>query len=120
LIRPFKRFTTLKPGPLRRILREALITGDFFISPKRVIFGLEAVLKDTLLRRSRRLLKDSSQGRNPQMSGLTQEDLLISIKQAMERADYVRLGLSLDEANALHSINRDLMENIISSNILLL
>jgi hypothetical protein len=46
LIRPFKRFTTLKPGPLRRILREALITGDFFISPKRVIFGLEAVLKD--------------------------------------------------------------------------
>ena len=32
-------------GPRRERIREALITGDFFITPPRVVFDLEASLR---------------------------------------------------------------------------
>jgi lipoate-protein ligase A len=32
-------------GPRREVIREVLITGDFFVTPPRVIFDLEASLR---------------------------------------------------------------------------
>ena len=32
-------------GPDRNLIREALITGDFFVTPPRMIFDLEAALR---------------------------------------------------------------------------
>lgn len=104
----------------RRILKQALITGDFFISPKRTILDLEATLKDTPFDRVEEKIKGFFEEKNPQMPGLTPQDFLLPIKEAMTEADYVELGFSFDEANALHSINGSLLENLKAASILLL
>ena len=104
----------------RRILRQALITGDFFISPKRTIFDLEAALKDIPFDRTEERVKRFFKEKKPQMLGLTFDDFLIPIKEALSRADYVKLGFSLDEAKTIYSVNGDLMANLESASVLLL
>ena len=104
----------------RRILKQLLITGDFFISPKRTIFDLEAALKDTPYDKVEGRLKGFFEEKMPQMPGLTRDDFLLPIKEALNRAEYIRLGFSLDEANALQSVNGDLAKNISLATVLLL
>ena len=73
-------------GPTRQILQSVLITGDFFVTPPRVIFDLEAHLKGSRLpevdARVRAFFAEADIG----MLSVTPDDFATSIGNALETA----------------------------------
>ncbi|MDI6800145.1 MAG: DUF116 domain-containing protein [Actinomycetota bacterium] len=107
----------------RRILRQALITGDFFVSPKQAIFNLEAALKDTPFDKAQEAIEaffSKEENLAIDMFGLEPTDFILPIKEAIERADHTNLGFSLVEAGSLFAVNGDLKENLKSASVILL
>jgi len=89
----------------RRILKSILVTGDFFISPKRTIYDLEAYLKDTYFDQIKERLFQFFNENQPEILGLSKEDFWTSIYDGLRKADFTRFGLSLREANHLSLVN---------------
>lgn len=104
----------------RRLIKQALISGDYFIHPKRTIFDLEATLKDIQFDTIEKTVEEFFKEKTPQMLNLKGNDFLIPIKEAVEKAEYVNLGFNIDEANALNCVNGNLVENINKASVLLL
>lgn len=71
-------------GPTRQILQRVLITGDFFITPPRVVFDLEAHLQGARLTeieaRVEQFFRDTDIG----MLSVTADDFSASIRHAIE------------------------------------
>ncbi len=71
-------------GPTRRILQRVLISGDFFVTPPRVVFDLEAHLQGSQLSniesRIKRFFEDTDIG----MLSVTADDFYKSIANALE------------------------------------
>ena len=79
-------------GPTRQILQRVLITGDFFITPPRVVFDLEAHLQGVRLpeieARIRQFFDDTDIG----MLSVTADDFVASISNAIESGQVARHG----------------------------
>ena len=79
-------------GPTRQILQRVLITGDFFITPPRVVFDLEAHLQGVRLpeieARIRQFFDDTDIG----MLSVTADDFVASISNAVESGKAARHG----------------------------
>ncbi|MEW5768034.1 MAG: DUF116 domain-containing protein [bacterium] len=104
----------------RKLLKQALITGDFFISPTRTIFDLEAALKDVPCAEVSQRIEGFFESRQPQMSGLTPADFATAFLSALEKVDYPGLGIPLEEANHLFTVNGRLQDILKSPSVLLL
>jgi len=88
----------------RRILKSILITGDFFISPKRTIYDLEAYLKDTYFDSVKDKLSKFFEENQPEVLGLSKEDFWASVHNGLRKVDFTRF-VSLEEANYLSLVN---------------
>jgi lipoate-protein ligase A len=90
-----------------KVLRSVLITGDFFAFPERLVYDLEAELKnvpldeDVLRRRLERFFNPETGRSTP---GVTPEDFLRAILRAAERTGYRDLGLADEEANDVYAV----------------
>lgn len=104
----------------RSLIRQALISGDFFIHPKRTIFDLEATLKDIYFDKIEEIVGEFFKKKTPQMPGLKENDFLIPIKEAAEKAKYINIGYSIEEAKAIYCVNGSLQENLKKASVLLL
>lgn len=104
----------------RRLLKQALITGDFFISPARTVFDLEAWLKDTPCGEVSQRIERFFENRLIQMQGLTPGDFATAFSSAMEKVEYPGMGIPLEEANHLFTVNGTLNEILQSPSVLLL
>jgi lipoate-protein ligase A len=84
----------------------ALITGDFFAYPGRTIFDLEGRLKDTTadFENIKRIVLDFFSERQPEIPGVTPEDFLKVIDNALKKVDYNNFGIDLVDANSVHTI----------------
>ena len=71
-------------GPTRQILQRVLITGDFFITPPRVIFDLEAHLQGSRLSEIESRIKQFFDETDIGMLSVTADDFLASISAAIE------------------------------------
>jgi lipoate-protein ligase A len=103
----------------RRILRDVLITGDFFIRPRRAVYDLEAALKhkklDTLDETIRQFFTDGSCS----LLQLTPDDFVRALRMAVDKVDYTSYGFSMEEANSLTCLHGS-MEDILGQCDLLL
>ncbi|MBI3353523.1 MAG: DUF116 domain-containing protein [Nitrospirae bacterium] len=94
----------LKVNVQRRIVKQGLITGDFFINPSRFVLDLEAALKDAALENAIAIAERFFDEKRPEMLQLTKYDFINAIKLAIEKLDYSRLGIKTDDANSLFLI----------------
>lgn len=110
---------TKKPGGLIRVavaldtdynvIKSLIITGDFFVSPKRAIPDLEARLKFTPATEEsvRRVVYEFFEENEVDMPGITPDDIVEVIMEAVRKAGYAReLGIPVDEANYMYPVTR--------------
>lgn len=95
-----------------RRLHSVLITGDFFAYPRRAIFDLEAALKnapaeigaiDTIVRQF-------FSTHQVQIPGVSPDDLVYTMAQALDKQHYTQAGIALDEVNAVFTVGRPLRD----------
>ena len=87
-------------------IKSALITGDFFAFPKRAIFDLEALLKDSPAEAGAAadiVTRFFAEAR-PEIPGLSAEDFASVITKALKKTGYSKYGFSLGEANSLTTV----------------
>ncbi len=104
----------------RRRLKYCLISGDFFISPKRTILDLEAVLKDVPLESADELISSFFKEKDPEMMGVAAADFQAAVAAAIEKMNLAEFGIPLDEANSLFTVNGSFAEAAGGCSLLLL
>ena len=100
-------------------IKTVLITGDFFSYPKRAILDLESRLKNCKCRRLEETVKSFFRETNPVMPGVTPDDIIAAVKEALKKRDLAKLGLTLKEANYIHMVN-DAIEKLPDASVILL
>ncbi len=73
-------------GPTRRRLQRVLISGDFFVTPPRVVFDLEAHLQGSQLSNIESRIKQFFEDTDIGMLSVTADDFYKSIANALESA----------------------------------
>ena len=88
-------------------LRSVLITGDFFISPQRAIFDIEAHLKDHRLDEAaiRRSIAEVWREGNVRAAGFGPDDIAAAIMAALDKRQWLDVGLSAAEADRISTAN---------------
>ncbi len=95
-------------------IKYALLTGDFFVFPQGAIMDLEARLKNVPLEEVdvRNIVNEFFASTQAQIIGVTPDDLIGLILEAAGKRRYESIGIELEEANRIHTINGDAMEVI--------
>jgi lipoate-protein ligase A len=104
----------------RHVLKYALITGDFFVNPRRAVFDLEAALKNTRIDSIKDVIFDFFQQRRPEMLALAPADFFAAVDMAVKKIDLADYGIGLTDANAVFTVNGTFAEAIGSCSLLLL
>lgn len=110
----------LKVDVQRRIVRQALITGDFFINPARFVLDLEAALKDAPVEATITIAERLFDERMPEMLQLTKYDFINAVKLAIEKLSYQRYGVSTEDSNSIFVIHKPISEALRDAGALLL
>ncbi|MDH3621197.1 MAG: lipoate--protein ligase family protein, partial [Gammaproteobacteria bacterium] len=76
-------------GPTLGILQRALITGDFFVTPPRVVFDLEAALVGTRLEDVETTITKFFEETSIEMLSVSAEDFITAINDALARREGV-------------------------------
>jgi lipoate-protein ligase A len=72
-------------GPTLGILQRALLTGDFFVTPPRTIFDLEATLIGTRLEDVERTIRKFFAKASIDTLSVTADDFIASINDALAK-----------------------------------
>ncbi|MBI5181723.1 MAG: DUF116 domain-containing protein [Nitrospirae bacterium] len=96
--------TNLKVDVQRQIIRQALITGDFFINPSRFILDLEVALKDAPVESAIAVAERFFDEKRPEMLQLTKYDFINAMRLAIEKISYQKFGISTEDANSIFLI----------------
>jgi lipoate-protein ligase A len=72
-------------GPTLGVLQRVLITGDFFITPPRIVFDLEAALTGTRLEEVEAKITDFFEKTDIDMLSVNAEDFIASINDALAK-----------------------------------
>ena len=97
---------SLKLDLRTRRIKSALITGDFFAFPKRTIFDLEAMLKDSPAEvgsAAETVTRFFTEAR-PEIPGLSAQEFALVIAKALRKTEYSKFGFSLGEANSITTV----------------
>ncbi len=103
----------------RDCIKTVLITGDFFAYPKRTILDLEARLKRCRLSKIEETVRSFFQKARPEMPGVTPDDFIAAIREALKKRDLRNLGLSIEESNNIFMIN-DALGRLPEASVILL
>lgn len=104
---------------IRDCIKTILITGDFFAYPKRAVLDLEARLKNCRCNKIEETVSSFFRESKPVMPGVTPDDFIQAIAEALQRRDLTSLGLSVKEANCVHMVN-DAIERLPQASVVLL
>jgi lipoate---protein ligase len=112
--------TSVKVDLKRNKIKDLLITGDFFIQPRRAIYDLESALKDLPIRDLDRKVEDSFSHSGAEIEGLDWTDFLKGIRLALDKRTYAEKGFSFEEADQMTVFNGTLFEILGKCDLLLL
>ena len=110
----------LKVDVQRQIIRQALITGDFFINPSRFILDLEAALKDVPVESAIAAAERFFDEKEPEMLQLTKYDFINAVRLAIEKIGYQKFGLSTEDASSIFTIHKPVNEALKDAGAVLL
>ncbi|MBI5043139.1 MAG: DUF116 domain-containing protein [Nitrospirae bacterium] len=110
----------LKVDVQRQIVRQALITGDFFINPSRFVLDLEAALKDAALENAIAIAERFFDEKKPEMLQLTKYDFINAIRLAIEKLSYQKFGISTEDTSSIFTIHKPVNEALKDAGAILL
>jgi lipoate-protein ligase A len=94
--------------------QSVVITGDFFVYPKRFILDLEASLKDVPI--DIHTINERISGvfdeKKPEIPGISVDDFTSAFQKAMEKIDIAKTGISLAHSNRIYTVNSSFQEII--------
>jgi lipoate-protein ligase A len=70
-------------GPAQNRIRAALVTGDFFVTPPRLIYDLESRLRGVYLEDVARVVSEFFQQSDFEVLSVSPEDFIASIEDAL-------------------------------------
>jgi lipoate---protein ligase len=82
-------------GPSGRRIREALITGDFFVTPPRVVFDLEAALRGAELAQAQAIVDEFWSRTSAEFLNLSAKDIQDVIAAAARQLSFMAAGRRL-------------------------
>lgn len=89
-----------------QVIHQILITGDFFASPKRAIFDLESLLKNSKANPSNieGIIKSFFVNTKPQIPGVKEGHLIQAIEEAIQKMDLLPHGFNEEETHHLFPV----------------
>ncbi len=89
-----------------RVINQILITGDFFAYPKRAIFDLESLLKNSKASSSHveEIIHAFWKARKPGIPGVKEGHLFQAVREALEKADLLPHGFDEEETHHLFPV----------------
>ncbi|MEM3074108.1 MAG: DUF116 domain-containing protein [Nitrososphaerales archaeon] len=92
-----------------KIIKSIIITGDFFATPSKGVLDLEAALKFTSYEREslEKTITSAFKEKNIDIVGVEPQFIANLITQAVNKTSLEAFGITLDEANYIHTINLD-------------
>ena len=112
--------TAVKVDLKKGLIKDILITGDFFVHPQRAIYDLEAAIKNTSVKDLRIQVENFFMKNQVELLGLSFEDFYQGIRLALDKMAYPHLGFSFEEADQMTAFNGTLPEILGTCNLLLL
>ncbi|MBI4768408.1 MAG: DUF116 domain-containing protein [Deltaproteobacteria bacterium] len=101
-------------------INDLLITGDFFIHPRRAIYDLEAALRNTPVKNLKSRVEVFFMENQVELLGLRFTDFFRAIRLALDKMTYPDLGFSFEEADWMTTFNGTLPEILKQCDLLLL
>jgi lipoate-protein ligase A len=103
------------------VINQILITGDFFASPKRAIFDLESLLKNSKATPSNieDIVHSFFSNEKPKIPGIRETHLIQAIEEALQKIDLLPEGFSEEETHHLFPVLKPFKE-VRSPEVLLL
>ena len=89
---------------VRNIIEAIVITGDFFAYPKRTIYDLEARLKRCRCDAVEAVVGGFFADNKPTIPGVTPDDFVAAIHEALRKRELSALGLTRREANEVSMV----------------
>jgi lipoate-protein ligase A len=89
-----------------RMINQILITGDFFASPKRAIFDLESLLKNTKADPSvaEEIIRSFWEEQRPEIPGIREAHLVQAVSEAFGKMDLLPHGFSAEETQHIYPV----------------
>ena len=93
-------------------LKSLLLTGDFFAYPKRTILDLETRLKDAPfgMGNVRRIVEEMFDDGRARILGVTPDDIVLTIEEALAKRDLFRYGIDPAEVNNIFTVVKPFAE----------
>jgi lipoate-protein ligase A len=88
------------------VINQILITGDFFAYPKRAIFDLESLLKNSKATSSNieEIIRSFFSKTKPQIPGVKEIHFIQAIQEAVQKMDLLPYGFNEEETHNLFSV----------------
>jgi lipoate-protein ligase A len=95
-----------------RVINQILITGDFFAHPKRLIFDLECLLKNSKATpsRIREVVTAFFSDGKPRIPGVSQDHLITSMEEAVQKIDLLPRGFDAEATHHLYPVLKPFRE----------
>lgn len=71
----------------RNMIKQVMLTGDFFVNPKRMVLDLEGALKETPVAKFRETIHEFFEDSPVEMLRLTRDDFVDAVAAALEKLD---------------------------------
>jgi len=95
-----------------RVVNQILITGDFFAYPKRTIFDLESLLKNSKATSShiKEIIHSFFANEKPKIPGISETHLIQAIEEAVQKMELLPEGFSEEETHHLFPVLKPFKE----------
>lgn len=95
-----------------QVINQILITGDFFAYPKRAIFDLESLLKNSKASHSNieRVIRSFFTDEKPQIPGIKEGHLIQAVEEAVQKMDLLPNGFNEEETHHLFPVLKTFAE----------
>ncbi|HSB05084.1 MAG TPA: DUF116 domain-containing protein [Thermodesulfobacteriota bacterium] len=95
-----------------RVINQILITGDFFAYPKRAIFDLESLLKNSKASSSNieEMIHHFFASKKPRILGVNEDHLIQAIEEAVRKIDLLPHGFGEEETHHLFPVLKPFRE----------
>jgi lipoate-protein ligase A len=95
-----------------QVINQILITGDFFAYPKRTIFDLESLLKNSKASSSniKKIIQSFFSEKRPEIPGVKEDHLLRAIEEAIGKMHLLPLGFNEEETHHLFPVLKPFKE----------
>lgn len=112
--------TAVRVDVKKKRIKDLLITGDFFIHPRRAVYDLETALKNTAIKDLGNGVEGFFKKNRVRLMGLSPGDFSRAIQLAVNKTAYPYLGFSFEEADFMTTFNGSLSEVLEQCDLLLL